>query len=333
MPRILRLHDFSGPTGLRLDKLPSAQPGPGEARLKVLACSVTIDQLAYLEGKGYGEAGRPALPARFGYGATGVVDAIGENVDPSWLGKSVAPIGPFDQARYGCAGEEAIVPADTLVELPANLSPEQGAALWIPYLTAYALVLLGQVRAGDHVVLPGGSSTVGLAAIQICRAVGALPIAVTRSEQKVAALLAAGAQAVVHTGTQDYVTQLDRLTDGAGARITFDPVGGSFLTAAAAASAPGGIIIEYGVLGGLDGRFPAEQVIGKGLTIRGWTVGELVADPVACRQAIDHVLQRVATGNYLPTVAAVFPLADVVAACHYVQAGTGLGRTVLLPEN
>ena len=225
------------------------------------------------------------------------------------------------------------MPADTLVELPANLSPEQGAALWIPYLTAYALVLLGQVRAGDHVVLPGGSSTVGLAAIQICRAVGALPIAVTRSEQKVAALLAAGAQAVVHTGTQDYVTQLDRLTDGAGARITFDPVGGSFLTAAAAASAPGGIIIEYGVLGGLDGRFPVEQVIGKGLTIRGWTVGELVADPVACRQAIDHVLQRVATGNYLPTVAAVFPLADVVAACHYVQAGTGLGRTVLLPEN
>lgn len=330
MPKVLRLHEFGGPENLRLDEVPSTQPGPGEARIRVQACSVTLDQLAYLNGDDYGSAPRPELPARFGYGACGVVEEVGEGVDRSWVGTTVALIGPFDQASYGCAGEEAIVPANTLTALPENLGPAQGAALWAPYLTAYALVHLAHVRAGDHVALLAGSSTVGLAAIQICRDAGALPIAITRSAAKVDALLAAGAHAVVHTDTQNYPDEIARLTDGAGTRITFDPIGGDVLTDAAMATAPGGIIIEYGVLGGMSGRFPAEHVLGKSLTIRGWTVSELVVDADACQQAIAYVLQRIASGAYVPRVAATFPLTDVVAAFEHVTSGAEMGRTVLV---
>lgn len=329
MPKILRLHDFGGPGSLRLDELPSAEPGPGEVRIRVQACSITLDQLAYLNGDGHG-APRPELPARFGYGAAGLVDGLGEGVDPAWAGRAVSVIGPFDQARHGCAGEEAIVPADALVALPEGLDPAQGAALWAPYLTAYALIHLGRLREGDHVALPAGSSTVGLAAIQICRAAGALPIAVTRSGAKVEALLAAGAHAVVRTDTQNYVDEIGQLTGGAGARITFDPIGGDFLAEAAAAAAPGGVLIEYGVLGGTNGRFPVEHVLGKGLTVRGWTVGELVAEPGARRAAVDHVLRRIAEGAYAPRVAARFPLEDAAAAFAQLASGARMGQTVLV---
>ncbi len=330
MPRIIRQHVFGGPENLQIDDLPSAEPGPGQARLRVHAVGLTRDQLPFLAGADYGGGANPDLPTRFGYEAAGVVDAVGEGVDAGWVGKRVAPVGPFDQARYGCAGEEGIVPAELLVEYPETLSPAQAAALWVPYLTAYGVILKGQVREGDYVVLTAGNSAVSLAAIQIVRDAGAYPVAVVRTGKHTARLRELGAHEVIVTGEEDYAARIAKITGGAGPRVTFDAIGGDFLATLCASAAVGGVVIEYGILGGIQGRFPVEFVLGKDLTIRGYSVSEVSTDPELRSAAVAYVLERVADGRFTPRVAQTFTLEDVQDAYTYVQSGPDLGRTVLL---
>ncbi|MCA0252265.1 MAG: zinc-dependent alcohol dehydrogenase family protein [Propionibacteriaceae bacterium] len=330
MPRIIRQHAFGGPENLRLDDLASAEPGPGEARLRVEAVGLTRDQLPFLAGADYGGGANPELPTRFGYEAAGVVDAVGEGVDVGWVGKRVAPVGPFDQVRYGCAGEEGIVPAELLVEIPDSLSAAQAAALWVPYLTAYGVILKGQVQPGDHVVLTAGNSAVSVAAIQIVRDAGALPVAVVRSSRQRDRLRELGAHEVIVTGEEDYAARITEITGGLGPQVTFDAIGGDFLATLCQAAAPGGIVIEYGILGGIDGRFPVEYVLGKDLTIRGYSVGEISLNPELRATAAAYVLERVTQGRFTPRVAQTFALDEVQDAYAYVQAGPDLGRTVLV---
>ncbi|WP_030621490.1 zinc-dependent alcohol dehydrogenase family protein [Streptomyces fulvoviolaceus] len=331
MPRIVRLHAFGGPENLKVDELPSRQPGPGEARLRVEAAGLSRDQFMFMSGHQFEGTGfvQPELPSRLGYEVAGVVDAVGEGVDPSWIGKRVAPIGPFDESLYGSLGEEGIVPADLLCEYPATLTPAEAAALWVPYLTAYGVVTVGGIGSGDFVSIPAASSAVGLAAIQIVRDAGATPIAVTRTAAKADQLRALGAADVIVTQDEDYATRIAEITSGRGVRVTFDPIGGDFVQELAAAASPGGIIIEYGILAGGPGLFPQDFVIGKSLTIRGYTVGEILSDPKVREHATAHVLERLADGRFTPRVAKTFQLDQVVDAFAYIQSEQQLGRTVV----
>lgn len=167
MPKIVRFHQLGGPENLKLEDLPQQQPGKGEVRLKVKASGLNRAESMFYHGQ-YLEA--PKLPSRLGYEVAGVVDAVGEGVDKSWIGKPVSTVPGFSMVRYGTLGEEAVVPVECLGEYPANLTPTQAAAIWMQYLTAYgALVHIGGVKAGDFVSIPAASSSVGLAAIQIAR--------------------------------------------------------------------------------------------------------------------------------------------------------------------
>jgi NADPH:quinone reductase-like Zn-dependent oxidoreductase len=229
MPKIIRLIAFGGPENLKLDDAPSAQPGPGEVRLRVAAASVTRDHFTFMSGrqfKGHGFV-QSQLPTRLGYEASGVVEAAGEGVDRSWIGKRVSTVLGFDESRYGVLGEEAIVPVAHLAEYPANLTTTQAAAFWVPYLTAYGVIYIGQIKAGDFVSIPAGSSSVGLAAIQIVRDAGATAIAISRTLAKKDEMLALGAHHVVLE--EDYVSRIREITGGRGVRLTFDPLGGPFI--------------------------------------------------------------------------------------------------------
>ena len=227
MPKIIRFHQIGGPENLHLEDAPSAEPGKGEAKLRVHAAGLNRGESMYFHGM-YIE--QPQLPSRIGYEVAGVVEAVGEGVDKSWIGKKVATFPGYSMNRYGGLGEEAIVPASALGEYPANLSAPQAAAIWMQYLTAYgALVPVGGVKAGDFVSIPAASSSVGLAAIQIVKAEGAMAIAVTRNSKKRAELLALGADHVIVTDDEDYVARVKEITGGKGVRLTFDPVAGPFV--------------------------------------------------------------------------------------------------------
>jgi NADPH:quinone reductase-like Zn-dependent oxidoreductase len=240
VPKIVRFYELGGPEVLKIEDAPSLEPGPGEVKLRVEAVGLNRAESMYYHGR-YLE--QVELPSRIGYEVAGVVEAVGAGVDPAWIGKKTATVPGYSMNRYGGLGEEAIVPLEVLGEYPATLSPVQGAAIWMQYLTAYgALVTVGGVKPGDFVSIPAASSSVGLAAIQIVKAEGATAIAATRTSAKRAELLALGADRVVATGEEDYVARVGEITGGKGVRLTFDPVGGPFIEKLAAAAAPGGII-------------------------------------------------------------------------------------------
>jgi len=322
MPRIIRLYAFGGPENLKLDDLPSQQPGPGQVRLRVEASSVTRDHFTFMSGRQFRGHGfvQPSLPTRLGYESAGVIDQVGEGVDATWVGKRVSTVVGFDESRYGTLGEEAIVPVANVYEYPSNLTGAEAAAFWVPYLTAYGgLVHIARVERGDFVSISAGSSSVGLAAVQFARDSGATAIAVIRRAAKKDEVLSLGAQHVIVTDEEDYESRVRDITEGKGVRICFDPIGGPFVEQLAAASAPGGMIVEYGVLSGQPATLPVMPLIGKGLSIRGYTVSEITRDPAIGATAKEFIYNRLADGRFRPKVDKIFPLDRTADAYRYVS--------------
>ncbi|HUH64742.1 MAG TPA: zinc-dependent alcohol dehydrogenase family protein [Terracidiphilus sp.] len=328
MPKVIRFHELGGPEVLRFEDAPSREPGKGEVRLRVQAAGLNRAESLYFHGR-YME--QPQLPSRLGYEVAGVVDAVGEEVDARWMGRAVATVPGFSQNRYGTLGEEAIVPAHVLGEYPAILSPVQGAAIWMQYLTAWgALVHIGGVKNGDFVSIPAASSSVGLAAIQIARDAGATAIAITRTGAKRDELLALGAHQVIASQEEDYGAQIQKITGGRGVRLTFDPVGGPFAEELTKAATPGGIIFLYGWLAAPQPTpFPLVQALGKGLSLRGYSVHEIIRDNALAAKAKQYIFDRLADGRFVPKVAKTFPFAQSVEAYKYLESNQQVGKVVI----
>lgn len=327
MSTIVRFHELGGPEVLRFENIPTQQPGKGEVRLRVQAAGLNRAESMYYHGM-YLE--QPQLPSRLGYEVAGIVEAVGEGVDASWVGKQVATVPGFSQNRYGTLGEEAIVPVDVLGEYPSNLTPVEAAAIWMQYMTAYgALVHFGGVGPGDFVSIPAASSSVGLAAIQIVRDAGATAIAVTRTRAKAAELVALGAHHVIVTQEEDYVARIKEITGGKGARITFDPVAGSFVEKLAQGAASGGVIFEYGLLSGEPTPFPLIEALGRGLSLRGYILLEITLNPELNRVAKKYIYDRLADGRFVPRIAKTFPFAQSVEAYRYLESNQQVGKVVI----
>jgi len=327
VPKIVRFEKLGGPEVLKFVEEPSKQPGKGEVRLRVKAVGLNRAELLFFGGQ-YLEA--PKLPSGLGYEAAGTVEAVGPDVDSSWIGKSVATIPSFSMTQYGMLGEEVLAPVSALGEYPERLSPVEGAAMWMQYVTAYgALIPIAHVTEGDFVVIPAASSSVGIAAIEITKAEGGVSIATTRKSNKKAELLSVGADHVIATEEVDFVAQVKEITGGKGARVIFDPVAGPFLEKLAAAAAPGGIIFQYGILSMLPTPFPLFLALGKGLTIRGYTLWEVTRDPEKLAAAKKYVYDRLADGRFRPKVAKTFPFSQTVDAYKYLESNAQVGKVVI----
>src|SRR5580700_4598181 len=275
MPKIVRFHSIGGPENLKLEDLPSRPPGEGEVKLRVQAVGLNRAESGFMRGR-YFET--PELPSRLGYEAAGMVEAVGARVDPSWVGKQVATVPGYSMSKNGVLGEEAVVPASSLGEYPAKLSPAEAAAVWMQYLTAYgALVTYGSVKPGDYVLITAASSSVGLAAIQIVNAEGAIPIAATRGSGKRSELLSLGAAHVIATDEEDVAQKVNEITSDKGARLIFDPIAGPGVEKLADAAAYHGIFFVYGSLSQQPTPFPM-ATLQKGISIRGYSLMELRHD-------------------------------------------------------
>jgi len=306
---------------LKIEQQTSKQPGKGEARLQVQAVGLNRAESLFFRGA-YLE--RPKLPSGIGYEAAGVVQAVGPDVDKKWVGKRVAVIPAFSMNDYPMLGEEAIAPVAALGDFPARLSTEEGAAVWMQYVTAYgALIALAHLTKGDFVVIPAASSSVGIAAIEMAKAEGAISIATTRRSNKKAELLSLGADHVIATEEEDIVQRVQEITDGKGARVIFDPVAGPFLEKLAEAAAIGGIIFEYGLLSTQPTPFPLLTALSKRLTIRGYSLTEISRSPEKLPAAKKYIYDRLEDGRFRPKVAKVFPFADTVEAYRYLESNAG----------
>ena len=325
--KIVRFHKTGPAEVLQFDELALPEPGPGEIRLRVKALGLNRAEVMFRNGQ-YLET--PVFPSKNGYEAAGVIEAVGPGVDPGWIGKTASTVpGTFKLNDHGVYGEVAIVPLHGIAEYPAGLSYEQGASIWMQYLTAYgALIWHGKVTAGDFVLITAASSSVGIAAIEMVKAEGAISIAVTRTAAKRAELLKLGADHVIVTDEEDLVARVNAITSGKGARVVFDPIGGKILESLAAATAYKGIIFEYGALAPEPTPYPLFTALAKQLTIRGYTLFELTADPIF-PEAKRYIFDRLASGAFKPIIDKRFPFADIVAAHRYMESNAQIGKIVV----
>ena len=327
MAKVARFHQLGGPEVLKIEEVPAQQPGKGEVRLRVEAVGLNRAESMFYHGQYLEQA---QFPSRLGYEAAGVVQVVGDGVDPKWIGRAVSTIPGFSMTRYGTLGEEAVVPARALGEYPPNLTPTQASAIWMQYLTAYgALVHYGKIQAGDFVSIPAASSSVGLAAIQIVRDAGATAIAVTRTSAKRNELMALGAHHVIASNEEDYVKRIEEITGGKGVRLTFDPVAGPEVDKLAAAASPGGMILEYGWLSGQPTPFPLFAALSKGLIVRGYVLMEITLNPSLLEEGKKYVYDRLADGRFMPKIARTFPFEQTVEAYRYLESNQQVGKVVI----
>jgi NADPH:quinone reductase-like Zn-dependent oxidoreductase len=311
---------------MKIEDLDVGPPGPGEARVRIQAIGLNRSEAIFRQGQ-YIQP--PSLPTLIGVEGAGVIEALGDGVQGFEVGQRVSVMPRFRPGQYGTYAEQAIVPAESLIRAPDSLPPAEAASVWMAYLTAWGLIEVGKAGVGDHVLIPAASSSVGLAAIQICNWSGAVPIAVTRTRDKAKALLAQGAAHVIASGEQDLPAETMRITGGKGARLVFDPVGGPYVETLAQAMSERGILFIYGSLSNQPTPYPHWTAAFRGLSLRGWVASEIWNHPERFEPARDAILTGLAAGKLKPVIDRTFTLDQIVEAHRYLESNQQVGKVVV----
>ena len=325
--RHYRFHELGGPDVLRLDDIDIGEPGAGEVRLAIEAIGVNRGEAA-MRGGHYIVS--PPLPSRLGSEAAATITAVGPGVTGWQVGDRVVtlPAQPLD--RYSCYGEATLYPVDRLLRRPEGQDAVQSAACWIAFLTAWGgLVEQGRIAEGQPVLITAASSSVGLAAVQIARQAGAIPIAATRTSAKTGAIREAGAADVIVTDSEDVVARVRERTGGKGASLIFDPVAGPFAETLCEALVENGILMIYGGLSKQAATFPRQLAIRGNLTMRGFNFNPMLSDPARLNRALAELAPRFADGRYHMPIARTFAFEEMAEAHRTLESNAHIGKIVV----
>jgi NADPH:quinone reductase-like Zn-dependent oxidoreductase len=325
--RVVRFHQTGGPEVLRVDLVDVPLPAEGEVRIRTRALGLNRAEAMYRAGAYVSD---PIFPAAIGYEAAGEIEAVGPGVSGLSVGDAVSVLPLVPMTDYAMHAELALASARNVVKHPVNLSWAEASGVWMQFLTAYgALIDIAKVGKGDFVVVPAASSSVGLAAIQLARRAGATAIALTRTSAKKQRLIAAGASHVIATAEEDLIERVRSITAGKGARVTFDPVGGSTFPLLAEAAAPNGLIFIYGALAPEVTPLPILPVLSKHLTVRGYDIFELASKADAFALAIEDLTAGLDDGSLKCIVDRTFPLEQFAEAHRYLESNKQFGKIVV----
>jgi NADPH2:quinone reductase len=317
--------DTPGPPDvLRPEQAPVPTPRPGEVLIRVAAAGVNRPDILQRQGR---YPVPPDASPIIGLEVAGTVAALGEGVTTLAAGDRVCAL-----VNGGGYAEYCVAPAVQCLPWPANYAAVQAAALPETFFTVWAnLFGLGRLAAGETVLIHGGTSGIGTTAIALARAFGADPIVTAGSAGKCAACVALGARAIDYRAS-DFVTEINRLTGGAGVDVVLDMVAGSYLSRNIACLRRDGRLVVIAVQGGTkDPEFNILPVMAKRLVITGSMLrprtrdekGAIAADLRA------HVWPRLDAGQCAPIIHATFPLRDAAAAHALLESGTHVGKIVL----
>ncbi|WP_106475737.1 zinc-dependent alcohol dehydrogenase family protein [Phytohalomonas tamaricis] len=327
MSKVVRFHQTGGPEVLQIEDIDVPAPGPNEVRIKVKALGLNRAEAMYRSGN---YTIQPSFPAILGYEAAGTVESVGDGVTGFAVGDTISTIPAFGFDEYGLYGELVNAPVHAVVKHPETLSFEQAAASWMMFVTAYgALIDIAQLKQGDTVLIRAASSSVGLAAIQIANRVGAIPVALTRSNKKASALHDAGAAHVIATEEKDIVTEVERITAGKGARVAFDPVGGPEVPKILRSLSFLGIFFQYGALDTSDLTVPVMDILGKDLTLRGYQLFEITGDATRLERAKKFIVDGMRDGKLRPVIAKTFAFEQIVEAHRFMESNAQVGKIVV----
>lgn len=324
---------------LKVQQKPDPTPRDDQVIIRVRAAGLNFADILSRQGL-YPDS--PPKPCVMGYEVSGVVEAIGKDVDSSIVGKPVAAL-----TRFGGQSEMVAVKAAQIFEKPEQLTFEQTAAIPVNYLTAYALlVVMGSLHAGESVLIHNAGGGVGLAAIEIAKKIGAVTYG-TASSGKHQFLAERGLDHAIDYRNQDWLPVLQQLTNGRGVDLVIDPIGGAHWKKSYAALRHTGRLGMFGVssvsANGLAGklnmlraviqtpRFHPFAMLNKNRGVFGLNLGHMWHEPEKVAVWMREILRGVYEGWINPYVDRSFSFEEAGAAHRYLEERKNIGKVVLVP--
>ena len=323
--RAIRFEQFGPPAEvLRLAELPTPEPGPGQARLRLTHRPINPSDLLTVSGE-YGRL--PNLPATPGFEAVGRVEAMGEGVRGLAVGARVVPL-----SAGGTWCESVIADASMLVPVPDDVSDDAAAQFIVNPVTAWVMLEEElKLQPGDWVVQTAAGSTLGRLVIQLGRLRGYRTINFVRRQEQVDELLALGADAAIATSDGDVTERVRQLTGGRGATAALDAVGGETGALALRALRSGGTMLVYGMLGNEPLPLHNGEMLFRGLTARGFWLSQWFRQtpPAQVAGTLGTLMGLIAGGKLVPPVEAEYDLADFRAAIAHAERPGRRGKVLL----
>ena len=325
--RAVVVREFGAPDGVALEEWPTPAPGPGQLRIDVQAIDVNYPDLLVIGGKYQNLPARPFVP---GKAAAGAVSAVGNGVQHCRVGDRV-----LVQVEHGAYAEQILADDEDSHVIPDGMSFIDAAAMALVYQTAhFALIDRGRFQPGESVLVTGAGGGVGLAGIQLVKALGGTALAGTRSPTKADAIRAAGADAIIDLGVPNLRDALrERVyaeTGGRGVDVVLDPLGGDVFDAALRALAWRGRIVVIGFAAGLIPQIRANYLLVKNISASGLQWSDYrERDPTWVRRVQIELFALYVAGKLRPEVMRTCPIEDFASALDLLASGTVRGKLVL----
>jgi NADPH2:quinone reductase len=319
----IRVHQQGGPEMLTYESVSTPDPEANAVRVNIEAAGLNFIDIYHRTGLYPREM--PFIP---GSEAAGVVDALGSSVSEFQVGDRVAYTGsPGAYAEYG------IVPADSLVKIPAAIDTRTAAAVMLQGLTAHYLAhTTYPIQPGDTALIHAAAGGVGLLLVQLAKKRGATIIATVSTEEKAALARQAGADEVILYTQADFEAETMRLTDGQGVPVVYDSVGKATFDKSMNCLCPRGYLVLYGQASGpVDPVDPGRLNRGGSLFLTRPSLGHHVQTRAELLQRTDDLFTWIANGELDVRIDRTFPLAEAKAAHEYMEARRTRGKVLLIP--
>jgi NADPH2:quinone reductase len=315
---------FGSPEELVVEDVESPKPGPGQVVVTVKACGVNFPDTLIIRGL---YQFKPPLPFSPGSEAAGVVKAVGEGVVTVKPGDRVIAFGAF-----GGFAEEMLADAGAVMPMPAAMDFETGASIVMTYGTVmHALKDRGQLQPGETLLVLGAAGGIGLAAVELGKAMGARVIAAASSDEKLAICREHGADDVINYGNEDLKGRINALTDRRGVDVIVDPVGGAYSEPALRGMAWSGRFLVVGFTAREIPRIPLNLPLLKGCAIVGVFWGSFaVRAPRENQVNLRALLRWFEAGKLKSRISARYPLERAADALNAISQRKVIGKAVLV---
>jgi NADPH:quinone reductase len=318
-----RVHAWGEPETMTLDEVAVAEPGAGQVRIRNHAAALNFFDILQVQGK---YQVKPPFPFTPGAEVAGVVDAVGSGVTSLKEGDRVMAI-----PRGGAFAEYSMAPETSVFAIPEAMSFEEAASMPIVYQTGYfAMTHRYQVRGGEWLLVHAGASGVGMAAIQIGKALGAKVIATAGSEPKLKFARVQGADHTIDYTDASWVDRVKEITAGRGVDTIYDPVGGDIFDLSTKCVASEGRILIIGFAAGRIPSIALNRVLLKNISIVGvlWG-GYVMSHPEYEKQAHSALMKMYESAKIRPSVNAVYSFAEAPRGLRDLAARKVMGKAVL----
>ena len=325
--KAIEITSFGAPEVLRLGERPAPQPGAGEVLIRVSASGVNRPDVLQRTGNYPVPPGASDIPG---------LEVAGEIVSGDELAMAAASLKPGDRVCALVAGggyaELCVAPVGQCLPVPAGLSDIEAASLPETFFTVWSNVFeRAHLQKGETLLIQGGSSGIGVTAIQIARALGSTVLVTAGSDEKCAACVALGADHAINYKTGDFVEEVRKLTQGRGVNVILDMVAGGYVSREVECLAEDGRLVIIAVQGGVKAEFNAGLVLRKRLTITGSTLRPRSLEfKTAIASALkEKVWPLIVSGAIKPVIHSTFAAADAAGAHALMESNQHVGKIVL----